>query len=173
MATDTNTATRWHTVVPTALGRLSLVRDVDALLGLYYPHHWYMPNPATFGPRCDEGFEEAIRQLNEYFAGQRRLFGLPLAPRGDEFQHSVWNLEPRPAGSLWPHDDLRGPGRAPRRRRDRAAGRRGHGSKSAVHFHPLPPGCRPHRQADRLRRRRRAQAAPARSGAVQFGTHVE
>ena len=34
MATDTNAATRWHTLVPTALGRLSLVRDTDALLGL-------------------------------------------------------------------------------------------------------------------------------------------
>jgi methylated-DNA-[protein]-cysteine S-methyltransferase len=95
--------------VPTALGRLSLVRDVDALLGLYYPHHWYMPNPATFGPRCDEGFEEAIRQLNEYFAGRRRLFGLPLAPRGDEFQHSVWNLVQQVRyGHTTPYGDLAG-----------------------------------------------------------------
>ena len=92
MATDTNAATRWHTLVPTALGRLSLVRDTDALLGLYYPHHWYMPDPATFGPRRDEGFDEAIRQLDEYFAGQRWQFGLSLAPRGDKFRHSAWNL---------------------------------------------------------------------------------
>lgn len=35
MATGTNAATIWHTVVPTALGQLTLVRDRDALRGLY------------------------------------------------------------------------------------------------------------------------------------------
>jgi O-6-methylguanine DNA methyltransferase len=32
----------------------------------------------------------ACRQLEEYFAGGRRAFDLPLAPRGTEFQRSVW-----------------------------------------------------------------------------------
>ena len=32
-----------------------------------------------------------IDQLNEYFAGHRRDFDLPLAPRGTEFQLAVWN----------------------------------------------------------------------------------
>jgi methylated-DNA-[protein]-cysteine S-methyltransferase len=109
MASDTNTATRWHTVVPTPLGRLSLVRDTDTLLGPYYPHHWYMPNRATFGPRCDGGFEDAIRQLNEYFAGLRSEFGLPLAPRGDEFQHRVWKLVQQvPYGHTTTYGDLAG-----------------------------------------------------------------
>ncbi len=82
----------WHTVVPTALGELTLVRDADALLGLYYPNHWYRPAPATFGPRCDDGFDEATSQLGEYLAGQRQEFTLASAPRGDDFQHSVWSL---------------------------------------------------------------------------------
>lgn len=30
-------------------------------------------------------------QLGEYFAGTRRSFELPLAPRGTDFQRSVWN----------------------------------------------------------------------------------
>ncbi len=92
MATDTNDATTWHTVVPTALGQLTLVRDQDALRGLYYPHHWHLPDPVTFGPRREDGFADAVGQLAEYLAGQRHEFDLVLAPRGNEFQHQVWNL---------------------------------------------------------------------------------
>jgi methylated-DNA-[protein]-cysteine S-methyltransferase len=33
---------------------------------------------------------EAERQLNEYFAGARTEFDLPLEPRGSEFQTRVW-----------------------------------------------------------------------------------
>jgi methylated-DNA-[protein]-cysteine S-methyltransferase len=88
MATDTN----WHMVVSTALGELTLVRDADGLRGLYFPHHWYRPDPATFGPRRADGFEAAAGQLAEYLAGQRREFDLPLSPRGDGFQLRVWGL---------------------------------------------------------------------------------
>lgn len=100
MATDTNAATSWHTVVPTALGELTLVRDAEGLLGLHFPRHWYMPNPVTFGPRRDGGFDEAAGQLGEYLAGQRHEFDLQFAPRGNEFQQRVWNLVRQvPSGS--------------------------------------------------------------------------
>jgi methylated-DNA-[protein]-cysteine S-methyltransferase len=33
---------------------------------------------------------ETARQLAEYFAGARRVFDLPLAPRGTAFQYDVW-----------------------------------------------------------------------------------
>lgn len=89
---DMNAATTWHTVVPTALGELTLMRDQDALRGLYYPHHWYRPDPVTFGPRREDGFAEAVGQLGEYLAGQRHEFDLALGPHGSEFQHQVWNL---------------------------------------------------------------------------------
>lgn len=92
METDNNAAQCWHTVVPTALGELTLVRDADALRGLYFRHHWYLPSPVTFGVRCDDGFDEAASQLGEYLAGQRDQFDLALAPRGREFQQRVWNL---------------------------------------------------------------------------------
>jgi methylated-DNA-[protein]-cysteine S-methyltransferase len=35
-------------------------------------------------------FTDVIRQLTEYFAGQRTTFGLELAPRGTEFQQRIW-----------------------------------------------------------------------------------
>ena len=34
--------------------------------------------------------DEPVRQLREYFAGERDEFDLPLAPRGTEFQRRVW-----------------------------------------------------------------------------------
>ena len=47
---------------------------------MYFPHHWYAPDPATFGPRAETGFEAARSQLAEYFAGDRRRFR-PAAQR--------------------------------------------------------------------------------------------
>jgi methylated-DNA-[protein]-cysteine S-methyltransferase len=42
---------------------------------------------------CDENhpvIREALRQLAEYFAGDRQDFDLPLAPEGTAFQRTVW-----------------------------------------------------------------------------------
>jgi methylated-DNA-[protein]-cysteine S-methyltransferase len=82
----------WHTVATTSLGVLTLVRDAKSVRGLYFPHHWYRPDPATFGPRSDDGFADVIDQLEQYLAGQRRDFDLPLDARGDERQRRVWAL---------------------------------------------------------------------------------
>ncbi|WP_334177673.1 methylated-DNA--[protein]-cysteine S-methyltransferase [Pseudoxanthomonas sp.] len=54
--------------------------------------------PRNRHPADREGWEEgdhalidlAARQLDEYFAAQRHAFDLPLAPRGTEFQRTVW-----------------------------------------------------------------------------------
>jgi len=34
---------------------------------------------------------KAYKQLNEYFGGKRKIFDLPLLPKGTDFQRSVWN----------------------------------------------------------------------------------
>lgn len=44
---------------------------------------------------CGQGADaqlcgEVARQLEEYFSGTRRVFDLPLAPRGTAFQKQVW-----------------------------------------------------------------------------------
>jgi methylated-DNA-[protein]-cysteine S-methyltransferase len=38
----------------------------------------------------DDACLRAVRQLQEYFVGERRRFRLPLAPEGTEFEHRVW-----------------------------------------------------------------------------------
>jgi methylated-DNA-[protein]-cysteine S-methyltransferase len=43
-----------------------------------------------FGGSDDTGFDEAVRQLDEYFRGTRTAFDLPVAPQGTEFQRTVW-----------------------------------------------------------------------------------
>lgn len=80
----------WHTTTPSTLGDLTLVRDATGIVGLYFPHHWHRPDPATFGPVSDTGFDEVISQLKEHLAGKRRGFELPLSAYGDDFQTRVW-----------------------------------------------------------------------------------
>ncbi len=43
-----------------------------------------------FLPGTNPHIDRATSELNEYFAGQRRDFTVPLAPQGTPFQQSVW-----------------------------------------------------------------------------------
>jgi methylated-DNA-[protein]-cysteine S-methyltransferase len=48
-----------------------------------------------------------VKQLREYFAGQRADFDLPLAPEGTEFQRTVWrNLRDIPYGETISYGEL-------------------------------------------------------------------
>ncbi len=50
---------------------------------------------------------EACRQLDEYFSGQRRIFELPLAPRGSAFRGRVWRaLQAIPFGETRTYGDI-------------------------------------------------------------------
>jgi methylated-DNA-[protein]-cysteine S-methyltransferase len=96
MSTAATTTSTRHVVIDSPIGPLTLVRDADGLTGLYYPGHWTRPDQATFGPRVepgdDRGFDEAIAQLREYFAGERQEFDLPINPRGSERARQIWQL---------------------------------------------------------------------------------
>ena len=85
-----------HAVVDTALGRLTLVADGDAISGVYFAHHWHRPAERSFGLLVSETedalLDAARRQLVEYFAGERTAFDLPLSDAGDDFDRSVWAL---------------------------------------------------------------------------------
>jgi methylated-DNA-[protein]-cysteine S-methyltransferase len=81
-----------HTIIGSPIGPLTLVGEGSALTGLYFDGHLRTPRLADRGPRTDEGFDAAARQLGEYFAGTRREFDLELAPRGSAFERQVWEL---------------------------------------------------------------------------------
>ena len=46
---------------------------------------------AVFKEEPSEVIEQTIRQLDEYFAGTRRVFDIPLHPVGTDFQKAVWS----------------------------------------------------------------------------------
>jgi methylated-DNA-[protein]-cysteine S-methyltransferase len=99
--------TRTHTTTDSPLGELTIVAEQGHLVGLYFSHHWCMPERETLGTHAGAGFEEVRRQLGEYFAGRRRQFELPLDPHGDEQQHRVWNLVRQvPYGQTSTYGDL-------------------------------------------------------------------
>jgi methylated-DNA-[protein]-cysteine S-methyltransferase len=88
----TSSAAARHTVLGTRLGELTVVRHGDRLTGLFFPHHWYKPDPAAFGPRSGDGFDDVAGQLAEYLEGTRKTFDLPMEPRGTDLQLAVWKL---------------------------------------------------------------------------------
>jgi len=75
----------------TAFGDVAIAADADGLLALTFHRD---ERPARIGADWQRGAtavtDAAARQLQEYFAGARRDFDLPLAPRGTEFQRRVW-----------------------------------------------------------------------------------
>ena len=81
-----------HMTIDSPLGELTLVSSDGVLSGLYFPGHWHMPDSDVFGARSERGFEQARRQLTEYFAGERTSFDMATASTGNEFQRRVWEL---------------------------------------------------------------------------------
>jgi methylated-DNA-[protein]-cysteine S-methyltransferase len=83
---------RTHTVVPSPIGPLTVVRDEDGALVRLAMSPPGALEAGALGERDDAGFEDVARQLAEYFAGERTEFELELRPAGTDFQHSVWEL---------------------------------------------------------------------------------
>lgn len=84
--------TATHTTIDSPIGELTLVARDGVLSGIYFPGHWHMPAPEVFGKRSERGFEQAQRQLGEYFSGERTEFEPARVITGDEFQQRVWKL---------------------------------------------------------------------------------
>jgi methylated-DNA-[protein]-cysteine S-methyltransferase len=88
----TATAAATHTTVRSSLGDLTVVGKGGSVTGLYFPHHWYLPDRSVFGEYRDAGFDDVRGQLDEYLAGQRREFDLRVDAVGSPFQQRVWQL---------------------------------------------------------------------------------
>ena len=111
VAPDTD-APRLSHIVSSPIGRLLLTGDGHALTGL-----WMLDAPSFSGrhpARVEEGltlspeaFTEVASQLEEYFAGDRKEFTVPLAPSGTPFQLAVWTqLTKIPYGSTVSYGDI-------------------------------------------------------------------
>lgn len=83
--------TTWTTTTPSPVGPLLLAGDDDGRLTHLLFVDPGAAAPAPPGARSDAApFADVIGQLEEYFAGLRQDFDLPLAPAGSEFQRSAW-----------------------------------------------------------------------------------
>jgi len=75
----------WHYDTP--IGRLGIGETDGAISRI------------LFEGQTDEGYESretevikaAAQELYEYFAGERKIFDMPLVPEGTPFQKSCWN----------------------------------------------------------------------------------
>ena len=84
-------------------GTLTLCARGDDLVALMLPDR---PGPAAPGGKSAV-LARTARQLDEYFAGKRHDFDLPLAPEGTAFQQRVWReLMKIPFGETWSYGEL-------------------------------------------------------------------
>jgi methylated-DNA-[protein]-cysteine S-methyltransferase len=95
--------------VDSPIGQLLLTSDGESLTGLY------MGTPSKSPPLDSDWAEkpnaaplsEVARQLEQYFAGKRKVFDLPLKMEGTEFQKRVWRqLTKIPFGETWSYGQL-------------------------------------------------------------------
>jgi len=72
----------------TAVGRLTLESDGDVLIGIWLPNK--TSNGSGTGHDAPPVLKETATQLEEYLAGERTEFDVPMELDGTEFQRSVW-----------------------------------------------------------------------------------
>jgi len=96
----------WHEL-DSPIGRLLLAGDGASLIQVCFQSGPRPQQPADDWVADATPFRAAITQFGEYFAGERRLFDLPLAPRGTEFQLRVWRaLREIPYGQTISYGEL-------------------------------------------------------------------
>ena len=82
---DSAAETRYWDLVPSPLGELLVIVDrASRLLEIRYD------TGEHDGTRDRQRCKDVRLQLNEYFAGRRQRFELPIVPRGTPFQRRVW-----------------------------------------------------------------------------------
>lgn len=100
-------ATTYFSVMPSPVGPLTLVGDGNALAGVHFDSEPRVATPPAAWVRDDGRFRDVARQLSEYFAGRRRTFDLPLAPRGTAFRKLVWKaLQAIPYGQTATYGEI-------------------------------------------------------------------
>lgn len=72
------------------IGPLTLIGRDGALAGIYFPGHKPGGPPADAKPGASAALDVARKQLDQYFAGRRKAFDVPLALAGTAFQMRVW-----------------------------------------------------------------------------------
>ncbi|TDF36296.1 methylated-DNA--[protein]-cysteine S-methyltransferase [Alteromonadaceae bacterium M269] len=71
--------------IKTPIGLVEVKANVKGLVSIAF-----IDEAERIGGNNSEHTDEAVKQLDEYFRGQRKTFSLNLDANGTEFQESVW-----------------------------------------------------------------------------------
>jgi len=71
------------------IGRIEIVGNGEAIVSLSIERQGSLPDD-QLPERSDAILDRAVEQLEEYFAGHRRDFDLPISLAGTAFQLAVW-----------------------------------------------------------------------------------
>jgi methylated-DNA-[protein]-cysteine S-methyltransferase len=87
----------------TPLGKIVIIENGQAITGVIFGE--VLPE----GVNCRETalIKRASQELQEYLAGTRESFDLPLQPEGTDFQQKVWKaLQEIPYGAVCSYQDI-------------------------------------------------------------------
>jgi methylated-DNA-[protein]-cysteine S-methyltransferase len=94
--TTTTTTNRQlaRTSMASPIGELTILATDDAVVAIRWDHEPFDVRLTADVVDVEHGrhpvLDEAVRQLDEYFAGERLEFDLPLEPNGTPFQRQAW-----------------------------------------------------------------------------------
>ena len=132
-----------ETCISTPIGKLTLVADDRALVRIHFG--------ASRKRDSNKVLTRTIKELEEYFAGKRKRFTLPLSFSGTSMQEKVWRaLGEIPFGEK---TFLRGHREARREAQGLSRRRRGKQQEPAPHRRALSSRDRYERKPDRFWRR--------------------
>jgi methylated-DNA-[protein]-cysteine S-methyltransferase len=98
-----------HTEFESPIGRIVVEGDEDAVTGLYLPAHKGWNGTAEGSRPSDRCFTNVLSQLEQFFAGERQTFDVPLRSAGTPFQERVWQaLGTIPYGKTMTYAQLAG-----------------------------------------------------------------
>ncbi len=84
--------TLFYVRTPSPVGPLFLAASTRGLVRLEFEARMQQLNPSTIQLRESKtALAPYLRELNEYFSGERREFSFPLDLRGTEFQLACWH----------------------------------------------------------------------------------
>jgi methylated-DNA-[protein]-cysteine S-methyltransferase len=88
----------------TPIGEIGIVENGTAITNVYFDKESDLNNAVTKETAL---LKAAAQQLQDYLAGNRKSFDLPLAPDGTEFQQRVWQaLQQIPCGETRSYGDI-------------------------------------------------------------------
>ncbi|ACY18040.1 methylated-DNA--[protein]-cysteine S-methyltransferase [Haliangium ochraceum] len=82
----------WFASMDSPIGPLLLAADADGLRRIAFARDGVPAKPEPGWQHAPEQLAAARAQLDQYFAGTRQRFELPLAPQGTAFQRQVWQV---------------------------------------------------------------------------------